>query len=988
MNRILRNLMLTGLLIVNSGVTLATAPSKKDITYKNISLSQGTAMSVTVSPDGEWLAIDLQGSLWTLPSCGGEAKKITDSFDDAHQPRWSPDGKSLVYFAFIDGGYDLWSIEPDGSNRKQLTWGPYDDREPVWSPDGTKIAFASDRKGSHASYNIWTLHLTTGELTQLTDDPYENRMPAWKANGKGISYASVRDRKFALWNVELATQQETLLLSSDSFISNPSWSPGGKLAYGQNDGTKMHLIVDGDLVSGGDDVFPFQPSWDKKGHYYFVAEGEIKRGDIKSNKIETIPFSAQLVSAKEKYTRTVRDFSSTEDKNVLGVMRPVISPDGKQVAFIALGNLYLMTIGEEPENLTNDHYMQVDPAWSPDGKFLVYSSDQGGDMMQLWLREVATGKERQLTNLDTQPIEAAWSPDGKSIAYLNVDGMWGVAGLAVVDVASGKVTTLTPTLKQPGRPTWSPDSQNVAIAGTYSYSHSFREGTNQVYVVAADGSQNDKWYFPTPNLSIDTRGGAGPVWSPDGKRMAAIYGGTLHVWPVAIDGKPLGPPRSITNEIAHSPSWSGDSETLLFQSQDKLKSVNFRSGLIQDVAMPLTYKMDMPTERLVVHVGGLFDGVTEEIKKDLDIVIDGNLITKILPHNSKNQKNAKFIDASDLIVMPGLIESHVHPQKDFGQTAHRAWLAYGVTTIRDLGNQPYHGVEDREASEAGVRVGPRVYTTGHLMEWQRVYYKMGIAISGPAHLEKELARAKALKYDLLKSYVRLPDLQQRRVVDFAHHEMGVPVSSHEVYPASSIGVDNIEHLGATSRRGYSLKHINGKAFNDAAQLIDKIITPTIFGSTTSFFKQYPELTDDPRLNLYSDWMQRIIKSQNPRFLSPAFQATLKSKAKTLKALFDRGTTITAGTDLITAVNLHSEIYFYVSEAGFTPFQALRSATAVPAQTLGLNAGTLEVGKLADMVFLEANPLEDIANTTKIKMTMINGRLLSQSHLLNKDMPMH
>ena len=110
-------------------------------------------------------------------------------------------------------------------------------------------------------------------------------------------------------------------------------------------------------------------------------------------------------------------------------------------------------------------------------------------------------------------------------------------------------------------------------------------------------------------------------------------------------------------------------------------------------------------------------------------------------------------------------------------------------------------MEAREASEAGAVLAPRFYVTGQLMEWQRVYYKMGVAVSGPAHLEMVLNRARSLKFDLLKSYVRMPDPQQRRIVDFGHNVMGVPVATHEIYPAVFSGVDSTEHLGATSRRG-------------------------------------------------------------------------------------------------------------------------------------------------------------------------------------------
>ena len=168
-------------------------------------------------------------------------------------------------------------------------------------------------------------------------------------------------------------------------------------------------------------------------------------------------------------------------------------------------------------------------------------------------------------------------------------------------------------------------------------------------------------------------------------------------------------------------------------------------------------------------------------RTNVDIVIDGNKITSVVPHADANHAGGQVVDASNLTVMPGLIEFHSHLQPDFGESAGRAWLAFGITTVRSPGNTPYEPVEEREANEAGVRLGPRVYGTGNLMEWQRVYYKMGIAISSSAHFEMELQRAKVLQYDLLKSYVRLPDLQQKRMVEFAH-SIGIPVATHEIYP--------------------------------------------------------------------------------------------------------------------------------------------------------------------------------------------------------------
>ncbi|AER55335.1 putative amidohydrolase [Pseudoxanthomonas spadix BD-a59] len=960
----------------SSGVT--GAPELLDV-----KVHEGTSMSVSVSPDGKWLATDLQGALWLVPASGGEAKLIGDLYDDARQPAWSPDGKTLAYFSFRDGGYDLWAISPDGGKPWKLTWGAFDDREPVFSPDGSKIAFASDRgtPGRDASYDIWTLELATGRLEQVSHSPYEDRRPAFSADGGSVVYTSVREEVSALYSANLASKQETLLRKFGGVVDAPAYSPEGRLSYVVGHNGRSWLEIDGTPVTGEENVFPFRVGWAKGGVYYYVSDGKIRKRA--GNRLETVEFSATLKAQKPVYAKHKRDFDSTGPRKALGIVRPAISPDGKSVAFVALGDLWLQPLGGTPHRLTSDRYMEVDPAFSPDGGQLVYSSDKGGRLQQLWIRDLKTGKDRQLTNIDTQPLEAVWSPDGRKIAFIDVDGMWGVAGLCVVQVETGAISRIQPSLGQPGRPTWSGDSRRIALSLSSPYSKSFREGTNQIFVIKADGSGESAWYAPIPDLSIDTRGGAGPVWSPDGTRMAAVYEGELRVWPVSPAGEPLGPPRSVTSEIAHSPSWAGDSRTLLFQSDDTLKTIDIETGAIAEVPPNLSYVLDVPKGRTVIHAGRAFDGKHDRLLHDVDIVIDGNRISWFGAHDPARHGDARVIQAPGLTAMPGLIEFHAHPMRDFGEAMHRAWLAWGVTTVRNPGDQPYHGVEDREASEAGVRIGPRMYATGHLLEWQRVYYKMGTALSGPAHLEKELARSKALQYDLLKSYVRLPDLQQRRLVEFAHQEMGVPVTTHEIYPAALSGVDHTEHMGATSRRGYSPKQASlGRVYQDVHDLFGKTergLTPTNFGALAGFLQDHPQLRADPRVGLYPQWAQDGVRD-NPG-IPPRFRDAMLGTAKGIKAVADAGGTITAGTDTPIAINLHAEIASYV-EAGFTPFQALRSATATPAEVLGLDAGVLEAGKLADIVLIEGDPLQDIGNTTNVRKVIANGRMFDVEDLVH------
>ncbi|MGZ3279400.1 MAG: amidohydrolase family protein [Caulobacteraceae bacterium] len=954
----------------------------------DVTVNEGTSMAVSVSPDGQQIVTDLQGSLWIMPAAGGPMKRITDLFNDARQPVWSPDGKTIAFFAYRDGGYDLWTIKPDGSDQKKLTSGPFDDRDPMWSPDGTKIAFASDRgQPGKDSYNIWTLDVATGALTQVTNNPNENRLPTWSPDGKQIAYASTRGAVSAIYSATLGSPEEHLVRQVKGTVQAPSWGPGGQLAYVVADDASSRLEIDGKTVSGTETVFPFRASWlPKDGGFYYVSDGKVRHRSPAGAAPKTSEFTAALQVARPVYDKARRDFDSMAPRKVLGINRPTLSPDGTKITFAALEDIWLVPAGGgAPQNLTHDTASQEDPSWSPDGSKLVYTSDKGGGLPQLWIRDMATGQDRKLTSLPLQPLEAVWSQDGGRIAFIAADGMWGTAQLGVVDVASGAVTWLSPTLGQPGRPTWSADGRHVALSLSLPFSKSFREGTNQIAVYPSDHMAEPVWQIPVANLSIDTRGGAGPVWSPDGRKMAAIYEGVLRVWPVSPDGAPIGPPRSLTAEIAHSPSWAGDSRTLLFQSNDGLKTVDAETGQITSVPLDLTYTLAKPAGKVVIHAGRMIDSIKDQTQKDVDIVIEGNRITAVRPHGSAPyEAGAKVVEAPTLTAIPGLIESHAHIQKDFGSNVFKAWLAYGITTVRSPGNQPYEGVEAREASEAGALVAPRIYATGQLMEWQRVYYKMGVAISGPAALELELGRAKALKYDLLKSYVRMPDLQQRRIVEFGHNQMGAPVSSHEIYPAAFVGVDATEHLGATSRRGYSPKQGPLSHFyNDVIALFGesrRTITPTNFGSLAFFAKAHPAVTSDPRLALYPHWAQEQVREGGEAPAAVAGAAPRANNADGIRRLYKAGARIVAGTDTPIAINLHAEIASYV-DAGLTPFQALQAATSVPADVLGLDAGVIAPGKLADITLVEGDPLKDISATANVRTVVSNGRVLEVKDLI-------
>jgi hypothetical protein len=584
----------------------------------------------------------------------------------------------------------------------------------------------------------------------------------------------------------------------------------------------------------------------------------------------------------------------------------------------------------------------------------------------------------------------------------------------VVEVATGRITRIHESLFAPGTPAWAPDGARVAVAALTPYSSRFREGTNQILTMpAAGGSDGDRWFTPVPNLSLDARVGGGPAWSPDGTRMAVVYEGMLSLIPVSPAGEPLGPPRRVTSEMAYAPSWAGDSRRLLYQSMERLRLLDVETGETTDVPVDLTYTVDVPNGRTVVHAGRLVDGRTAAVREAMDIVVEGNRIRAVSPHAASAHAGARVVDASGLTVMPGLIEYHSHLQPDLGEAALRAWLAFGVTTVRSPGGMPYEAAEFREASDAGRRVGPRVFSTGYLLEWNRVYYPMAVPVSNPAHLELELQRAKVLQHDLLKSYVRMPDLQQRRIVEFAHGN-GIPASSHEVFPAAFVGSDGTEHITGTSRRGYSPKIATlQRSYDDVAQLWGQArmtISPTLaLGGATlrAVLATDSTLRTDPRFSLYAAWNRGSVtgesgagRGRGGRGGAAAPNAAEAGRGAQagrgaaggrgggdgtgpgdlIMRAMRAGARIVAGTDTPNAVNLHAELVAYVA-AGMTPFQALRTATANSADALNVDAGTVEPGKLADLAIVEGNPLQDINATRRVRKVMVNGRVYDVEQLL-------
>jgi Tol biopolymer transport system component/imidazolonepropionase-like amidohydrolase len=932
------------------------------------------------------VAFDIYAMLWVMPIAGGAPKRLTDDIFEICQPDWSPDGKTIAFQSYRDGNFHIWTIGADGVGLKQLTQGAFDCREPRFSPDGQKIAFSSDRGGR---YGVHILHLASGSITAFSSGPGDEFEPSWAPDGKSIAFTVDKTRIDVEGFDGARRTVGKVKASADRFnaasVASPAFTPDGKdVIYTAIEGGVAELRSASGPIARGEDVFPFRVSWLPTGDFLYTADGKIKRRSLSAGQAQAIAFTVTVPVIRPRYTKKSRDFLSAKTRPVVGIGSPALSPDGRQIVFRALNDLYLLPVAGGPATpMIRDGFSKVDPAWSPDGKILAYSTDKGGSL-DIWLRDMAGGEARQLTHFDGAAVSGAWSRDGKSIAFLSQNG-----GLFVADAATGETRRVYGDLWEPGKPSWGPGDRTIAYAAFKPYSARFREGLSEILTVDVETGKGA--YAPIlPDRSLGTRGDDGPAWSPNGASMAFVFASRMHVAPVDATGQLTGPPKPLNNEVTDAVSWSGDGKSLLYISAGQLRLIPAGGGTPRTVPHGLTWANVRPKGRMVVQAGKLWDGKSPELRSEVDVVIEDGRITGVVPRGAV--ADGQVIDARGLTVMPGLIDMHTHRQMQgygYGDREGRLWLSLGVTTTRSPGGPAYHTVEDQEAIESGARVGPRYYATGEAIDGSRIFYNFMRPVTEPGQMALEMRRAEALSYDLIKTYVRLSGERQKEVVAWAHSK-GLPLTSHYHYPALGLGMDGMEHLGATSRTGYSRTvSALGYTYQDvnAAFVTSKAArTPTLFTST-ALLADDRSLVDDDRIRaLYPPWEYARLQERAKQMAGmdrTAILASLERNVAEVARTVRAGGRITSGTDSpidFNAVSLHMNLRAMV-KYGMTPFEALVTATSASAEYLDEPLGVIAPGAYADLVLVDGDPLARIEDAAKVAKVIKHGEVYSIADLI-------
>ena len=939
----------------------------------DLEFHEGTDMEAVPSPDGRYLALQLWSQIWILDTSTGKARLLTDALvppDEHFCPRWSPDSSSIAYSSLRSAG-GLFTVPVSGGQPRQFTFQEFDSW-PSWSPDGRTIMFERFLGGQ----GLWTVPAAGGNPKRITPEKLDANNPAWSPDGDWIAFASAGH--LSVMKPDGSSVRPITKGPDDRY---PSWSPDSRQLFflSMKDADLQILSVP---VNGGEptqlthepDIHAYAPQWmPRRNVLVYAAGGKIRTLDPKTGTQGTIPLSARLALTRASYKRKAPELPVPGQRQpVRGIYRPVPSPDGRQIAFSALGDLWLRHADGKVEQLTSGPENDVDPAWSPEGRHLAFASNRGGDY-QVWILDLASRARQQVTTAPGHAETPLWHPSGESIVFVQSPRPMSGATLCVVPASGGAPRTIVPAEAADVRPLgWFPDDQSLVFVQLVYDSITWTPKST-VKRVRIDGSAMAWTADPPGQVEF-------AALSPQGDTLAYVSNGELWVRPLVPE---RGSERRLIQGPAFFPAWSSD-HTLVFVSAGKLVRVDGRTGEQKTLPVRLSYQIPNVTESLLLRNARL---LMPEPREGLwDVLLRDGRIQSVQPAGRHAPRASRAIDLKGRPVIPGLLSLHEHP---FRGSPMEGYLYWGVTSLACAGWEGHWTVAQQEAIRCGRRYGPRIFPTGgFVVPTQMNAFPQFLRVKTPEQMDRYMDHLSGLGATQVKAFDRREPWVEAACIRVAHRH-GLPVLSHFLRPASvAAGLDRKEHVYYYGMDG-DLRSPFGQDTIEILRKADISVSSTLLAAFIQSaegrarFKTALTRADVAGFLLPSRAGFVRASMEKPSTEAADYDRYLKVGMANTAAANAAGIRIVAGTDYLDlAPGLHWELELLV-KAGLSPLEALQTATSTAADVLGLEGrlGCISPGAIADLVVLEANPLEDIRNTQEIHAVIQGGRIIDRAALL-------